>query len=62
MSGELVYTGALRTDLSAILHEVDLDGVTCRVSSEYFATSADVHLVLGHITEDQYTNCVATYC
>jgi probable H4MPT-linked C1 transfer pathway protein len=59
MSGELVYTGALRTNLSAILREVELDGVTCRVSSEYFATSADVHLVLGHITKDQYSNDTA---
>jgi probable H4MPT-linked C1 transfer pathway protein len=56
MSGELVYTGALRTNLSAILREVELDGVTCRVSSEYFATSADVHLVLGHIAEHQYSS------
>jgi probable H4MPT-linked C1 transfer pathway protein len=56
MSGELVYTGALRTNLSAILREVELDGVTCRVSSEYFATSADVHLLLGHIAEHQYSN------
>ncbi|MFW9801892.1 MAG: hydantoinase/oxoprolinase family protein [Candidatus Thorarchaeota archaeon] len=59
MSGELVYTGALRTNLSAILREVELDGVTCRVSSEYFAASADVHLVLGHITEDQYSTDTA---
>jgi probable H4MPT-linked C1 transfer pathway protein len=56
MSGELVYTGALRTNLSTILREIDFDGVSCRVSSEYFATSADVHLVLGHIVEDQYTS------
>lgn len=59
MSGELVYTGALRTNLSAILREVELDSVPCRVSSEYFATSADVHLVLGHITKDQYSNDTA---
>ncbi|MFW9847159.1 MAG: hydantoinase/oxoprolinase family protein [Candidatus Thorarchaeota archaeon] len=55
MSGELVYTGALRTNLASILREVELDGVPCRLSSEYFATSADVHLVLGNITESQYT-------
>ncbi|MHA2072312.1 MAG: hydantoinase/oxoprolinase family protein [Candidatus Thorarchaeota archaeon] len=56
MSGELVYTGALRTNISAILREVELDGVSCRVSSEYFATSADVHLVLGHIAEHQHSH------
>ena len=55
MSGELIYTGALRTNLSAIIREIELDGVSCRVASEYFATSADVHLVLGHIGEHQYS-------
>ncbi|UCH04463.1 MAG: hypothetical protein JSW05_13010 [Candidatus Thorarchaeota archaeon] len=52
--GELVYTGALRTDVSAILRAVTVDGRLCRLSSEYFATSGDVHLVLGHVTEDMY--------
>jgi len=53
--GELVYTGALRTDVSAILRTVSIDGESCRLSSEYFATSGDVHVVLGHVTEDLYT-------
>ncbi|MHA2372203.1 MAG: hydantoinase/oxoprolinase family protein [Candidatus Thorarchaeota archaeon] len=52
--GELVYTGALRTDLSAIARSVNLDGTRCRVSSEYFATSADIHRILGNITEEEY--------
>ncbi|MFW9800230.1 MAG: hydantoinase/oxoprolinase family protein [Candidatus Thorarchaeota archaeon] len=55
ISGELVYTGVLRTDVSAILRSVSVEGESCRVSSEHFATSGDVHLVLGHIAEDQYT-------
>jgi probable H4MPT-linked C1 transfer pathway protein len=53
--GELVYSGALRTNVSAILRSVTMDGKTCRLSSEYFATSGDVHVVLGHVTEDLYT-------
>lgn len=53
--GELVYTGALRTDVSAILRAVMLEGKSCRMSSEYFATSGDVHLILGHVAEDLYT-------
>ncbi|MHA2360715.1 MAG: hydantoinase/oxoprolinase family protein, partial [Candidatus Thorarchaeota archaeon] len=52
--GELIYTGALRTDLSAITRSVNLDGTRCRVSSEYFATSADIHRILGNITEEEY--------
>jgi probable H4MPT-linked C1 transfer pathway protein len=57
--GELVYTGALRTDLSAILQRVKTKQGTCRVSSEYFATSADVHLILGNIDENVYSSDTA---
>ncbi|ACL15951.1 hydantoinase/oxoprolinase family protein [Methanosphaerula palustris] len=53
--GYLIYTGMLRTNVAAILHSVDLEGVRTPISSEYFATSADLHLVLGHITTEQYT-------
>jgi hypothetical protein len=31
-----------------------LDGIVTPVSTEYFASSADAHLVLGHITERDY--------
>ena len=55
VSGELVFTGALRTPIPAIVRTLTYHGRTCRVSSEKFALSADVHLVLGHITEDEYT-------
>lgn len=55
-TGELVYTGALRTHLAAIVHQVPVSGQLCPVSSEYFAISGDVHLILGHITPDEY-NC-----
>lgn len=53
--GYLIYTGMLRTNVAAILHSVELEGVRTPISSEYFATSADLHLVLGHICADQYT-------
>lgn len=53
--GYLIYTGMLRTNVAAILHSVELEGVRTPISSEYFATSADLHLVLGHICTDQYT-------
>jgi probable H4MPT-linked C1 transfer pathway protein len=54
MAGELVYTGVLRTNLAAIAPRVPIRGDWCPVSSEYFAISADVHLVLGHLTPDEY--------
>jgi probable H4MPT-linked C1 transfer pathway protein len=53
-AGELVYTGVLRTNLAAIAPRVPVRGAWCPVASEYFAISADVHLVLGHLTEDEY--------
>lgn len=54
-SGYLLYTGMLRTSVATLLRSVDLAGTPTPVSTEYFATSADVHLVLGHITPDLYT-------
>jgi probable H4MPT-linked C1 transfer pathway protein len=53
-AGELVYTGALRTNLAAIAPRVPVRGGWCPVASEYFAISADVHLVLGHLSEQTY--------
>ena len=55
MCGELVYTGALRTNVAAIVHEVPVRGRMVPVSSEYFAQSGDVHLVLGNIGPEDYT-------
>jgi probable H4MPT-linked C1 transfer pathway protein len=54
-AGELVYTGVLRTSLAAIVHTVPVRGRFCRVSSEYFTISGDVHLILGHIQPQDYT-------
>ena len=54
LAGELVYTGVLRTNLAAIAPRVPVRGGWCPVSSEYFAISADVHLVLGHLAPDAY--------
>jgi probable H4MPT-linked C1 transfer pathway protein len=55
IAGELVYTGALRTHLAAIVHAVPVGGRFCPVSSEYFAISGDVHLILGHLSPEDYT-------
>lgn len=54
-SGELVFTGALRTNLAAIVQSVPVAGGFCRVASEYFAISADVHLILGNLKSHYYT-------
>jgi probable H4MPT-linked C1 transfer pathway protein len=55
MMGELVYTGSLRTNVAAIVSFVPLRNGNVRVASELFAQSADAYLVLGNITEDEYT-------
>jgi len=54
-TGELVYTGALRTPVCAIVRSVPLRGRRCRVAAEHFAVVADVHLWLGRIEEGDYT-------
>jgi (4-(4-[2-(gamma-L-glutamylamino)ethyl]phenoxymethyl)furan-2-yl)methanamine synthase len=54
-AGELVYTGALRTNVAAAVSEVPIGGEPCPVSSELFAISADAHLLLGNLTPEQCT-------
>lgn len=54
-SGELVYTGLLRTNIATIIDHVYIDLEKTSVSSEYFTITADVHRILGHISEEQYT-------
>ena len=54
-SGELVFTGILRTNLAAIVRSVPVAGRSCRVAAEYFAVSGDVHLILGFLQAEDYT-------
>ncbi len=54
-NGELVYSGALRTNVAAIVDGIPVRGRVARVSSELFAQSGDVHLILGSIREEEYT-------
>ena len=54
--GYLIYTGMLRTSVPCLIRSVLLDGVPTPVSTEYFACSGDVHLVLGHIRERDYSS------
>ena len=53
-TGELVYTGTLRTNLASFLDNVELNGKRYRVASELFAQTADVYTVLGLISEEDY--------
>jgi probable H4MPT-linked C1 transfer pathway protein len=53
--GELIYAGVLRTNIAALLKTLRLDGDPCRISSELYAITADAHMILGTITESDYT-------
>jgi (4-(4-[2-(gamma-L-glutamylamino)ethyl]phenoxymethyl)furan-2-yl)methanamine synthase len=55
LTGELVYTGALRTNLATVARRVPVPGGYCPVASELFAISADAHLILGELAPGAYT-------
>lgn len=54
-TGELVYSGTLRTNVAALVDKVPLYDSWYRVASELFAITADIHLVLGNISEEDYS-------
>ncbi|HML05072.1 MAG TPA: hydantoinase/oxoprolinase family protein [Methanobacterium sp.] len=54
-TGELVYSGTLRTNVASLVDKVPLNGDFARVSSELFAITADVQMVLGNIKEEDYS-------
>ncbi len=54
-TGELVYSGTLRTNVAALVETVPLNETMARVASELFAVTADVHMVLGNIKKENYT-------
>ncbi len=55
IKGELVYTGSLRTNVATIVSLIPTSKGLTRVSSELFATSGDIHLILGNIKEEQFS-------
>ena len=54
-SGELVYTGLLRTGLACILPVARIQGHHVPLAPELFAIIADARLALGQIDLDRYT-------
>lgn len=53
-TGELVYTGTLRTNLATFVDKIPFNGENYRVASELFVQTADVYMVLDLISEDDY--------
>ncbi|HEY7877156.1 MAG TPA: hydantoinase/oxoprolinase family protein [Gemmatimonadaceae bacterium] len=54
-TAELLYLGAVRTPVEAIVQEVPLGTHMAGVSAESFALSGDVHTWLGDLPEGDYT-------
>ena len=55
LAGELVYTGALRTSIAAVLSHVPIGGRPCPVTAELFAITADAHLLRANLRPEQCT-------
>jgi probable H4MPT-linked C1 transfer pathway protein len=55
LAGELVYTGAMRTNIAAVLSHVPIGGRPCPVTAELFAIAADAHLLRGRLAPEQCT-------
>ncbi|MBP1928203.1 putative H4MPT-linked C1 transfer pathway protein [Methanolinea mesophila] len=53
--GYLIYHGLLRTPVATLVGQVRLNNIPTPVSTEFFAQSADAHIVLGHISSEEYT-------
>ncbi|MFX1398495.1 MAG: hydantoinase/oxoprolinase family protein [Promethearchaeota archaeon] len=55
LNHELVYTGGLRATIPSITHFIPYKGKDVRISFEKFALIADIHRILGNISEKEYT-------
>ena len=55
LSGELVYTGALRTPVEAVARTVPLWGGQCPLAAERFALMGDVYLWVGALDSTDYS-------
>lgn len=51
VSGELVYTGIIRTAVMAIAQDAEFNGQRMGLMAEYFATMADVYRLTGDLNE-----------
>ncbi|HVU90339.1 MAG TPA: hydantoinase/oxoprolinase family protein [Pirellulales bacterium] len=51
-SGELVYTGVVRSPVCAVARNLPWQGRSCPTAHELFATTRDAYLLLGELAED----------
>jgi len=55
ISGELLYTGILRANPNTVVRRVPVAGQLSTVAAEYFTSMADVYLILGLISSNEYS-------
>lgn len=53
--GELIYLGYLRSNLSFLVDQLPYQGKMITLINEYFASTADLHLVKGIIDQSEYS-------
>ncbi len=58
-TGELIYTGTLRTNVTSFVDSIPIGDKTYRVASELFAITADVYNALGLIKKEDYVCATA---
>jgi probable H4MPT-linked C1 transfer pathway protein len=51
LSGELVYTGVVRTSLMSISDAIEFEGLRVPLMAEHFATTADVYRLTGELDD-----------
>ncbi|MFW9914974.1 MAG: hydantoinase/oxoprolinase family protein [Candidatus Thorarchaeota archaeon] len=54
-TGELIFVGALRTNLATLVSELEVNEVPTQTSTEFFACMADILTVLGKIEPKYYS-------
>lgn len=52
-SGELLYTGVLRTPVATVVSQLPYRGLMCSVARELFATMQDVYITLSDLEEER---------
>jgi probable H4MPT-linked C1 transfer pathway protein len=58
-TGELLYTGVVRTPLMALAKAIEFNQQTQYVAAEYFATTGDVYRLTGDLSEDAFSGVTA---
>jgi probable H4MPT-linked C1 transfer pathway protein len=59
VSRELIYRGVGRTPICAMMSALPVNGKSCPIAAEMFATSADAYVLTGDLIEDPHADWTA---